>query len=43
MQSRLVMIEGVPWTGKSTLSEFVAEQLRLNGIMAEWVPEGKML
>jgi hypothetical protein len=43
MQSKLIMIEGVPFTGKSTLSEFVAQQLDLNGIPEQWVHEGMML
>jgi hypothetical protein len=41
--SRLVLVEGLPFSGKSTLSEFLAEQLTLNGIEAEWVSEGTML
>jgi hypothetical protein len=43
IQTRLIMVEGVPFTGKSTLSEFVAQQLRLNGIEAHWVSEGMLL
>jgi len=43
MQTRLIMVEGVPFTGKSTLSEFAAVQLDLNGYPAKWVPEGMML
>jgi hypothetical protein len=43
MQTKLVLVEGVPFTGKSTLSEFAALQLGLNGHAAEWVPEGVML
>lgn len=42
MHTHLIMVEGVPFTGKSTLSEFVAQQLGLNGISAQWVPEGVM-
>ncbi|HEX8684808.1 MAG TPA: hypothetical protein VF707_20995 [Ardenticatenaceae bacterium] len=42
MQTRLIMVEGVPFTGKSTLSEFVAQQLRLNGTEAHWVSEGML-
>lgn len=41
--SRLVLVEGLPFSGKSTLSEFLAEQMTLNGIAAEWVSEGTML
>ena len=43
MQTKLVLVEGNPFTGKSTLSEYVALQLGLNGHAAEWVPEGVML
>jgi hypothetical protein len=43
MQTHLVLIEGVPFSGKSTLSEYVAEQLTLNGAPAQWVHEGVML
>ncbi|HEX8598384.1 MAG TPA: hypothetical protein VF952_07680 [Chloroflexia bacterium] len=42
MQTKLVLVEGVTFTGKSTLSEYVASQLRLNGHAAEWVSEGMM-
>src|SRR5687767_10539857 len=40
MQTKLVLVEGGPFTGKSTLSEYIAQQLGLNGHAAEWVPEG---
>ncbi|HKP52188.1 MAG TPA: hypothetical protein VJ183_06005 [Chloroflexia bacterium] len=43
MQTKLVLIEGNPFTGKSTLSEYAALQLGLNGHTVEWVPEGVML
>ena len=43
MQTKLVLVEGNPFTGKSTLSEYAAVQLGLNGHAAEWVPEGVML
>ncbi|HYP40188.1 MAG TPA: hypothetical protein VEX13_07485 [Chloroflexia bacterium] len=43
MQTKLVLVEGQPFTGKSTLSEYAALQLRLNGHAAEWVSEGVML
>jgi hypothetical protein len=43
MQTKLVLVEGNPFTGKSTLSEYAALQLGLNGHAAEWVPEGLML
>ncbi|MEA2575561.1 MAG: hypothetical protein QOH93_2859 [Chloroflexia bacterium] len=42
MQTKLVLVEGVTFTGKSTLSEYTALQLRLNGHTVEWVPEGLM-
>ncbi len=43
MHTRLIMLEGVPFTGKSTLSELVAQQLELNGTPVFWAPEGLML
>jgi hypothetical protein len=43
MQTKLVLVEGLPFTGKSTLSEYAALQLGLNGHAAEWVSEGVML
>src|SRR3954471_24922693 len=43
MQTKLVLLEGNPFTGKSTLSEYAAVQLGLNGHAAEWVSEGVML
>jgi hypothetical protein len=39
----LVLVEGVPFTGKSTVSEYIAQQLHLNGYPQRWVPEGMML
>ena len=42
MQTKLVLVEGNPFTGKSTLSEYAAQQIRLNGHAAEWVSEGLM-
>jgi hypothetical protein len=42
-QSRLILVEGVPFTGKSTTSEDIATQLDLNGYPARWVSEGMML
>lgn len=42
-ETRLILVEGVPFTGKSTLSEFTAQQLELNDHPARWVPEGAML
>jgi hypothetical protein len=43
MNTHLILIEGNPFTGKSTLSEYVAQQLDLNGHPAHWVNEGVML
>src|SRR5688572_24486528 len=42
METKLVLVEGLPFTGKSTLSEYAALQLGLNGHAAEWVYEGVM-
>src|SRR5262245_20524538 len=42
-QTRLILVEGVPFTGKSTTSEDVATQLDLNGYPARWVSEGMLL
>jgi hypothetical protein len=39
----LVLVEGVPFTGKSTVSEYIAQQLTLNGHPQQWLPEGTML
>ncbi len=43
VQTKLVLFEGNPFTGKSTLSEYAAQQLGLNGHAVEWVSEGVML
>jgi hypothetical protein len=43
VQTKLVLVEGNPFTGKSTLSEYAALQLRLNDHAVEWVSEGVML
>jgi|GEM_PF-3417914 len=42
-QTRMILVEGVPFTGKSTTSEYVATQLDLNGYPAHWVSEGMLL
>ncbi len=42
-QTRLILVEGVPFTGKSTTSEYIATQLDLNGYRAHWISEGMML
>jgi hypothetical protein len=39
----LVLLEGIPFTGKSTTSEYIAQQLNLNGYPVQWVSEGLML
>jgi hypothetical protein len=39
----LVLVEGIPFTGKSTTSEYIAQQLNLNGYPVQWVSEGVML
>jgi hypothetical protein len=42
-QTRLIFVEGVSFTGKSTTSEYIATQLDLNGHPAHWVSEGMLL
>ncbi|MDX6481374.1 MAG: hypothetical protein QOG85_1884 [Gaiellaceae bacterium] len=42
METKLILVEGNPFTGKSTLSEHITQQLALNGHTAEWVSEGAM-
>jgi hypothetical protein len=37
-----VFVEGVPFSGKSTLSEFIYEQLVLNGVRSTWISEGAL-
>jgi hypothetical protein len=39
---RVIFLEGIPFTGKSTTSEYIATQLRLNGHPAHWISEGMM-
>jgi hypothetical protein len=41
--TRVIFVEGIPFTGKSTTSEYVATQLGLNGYAARWIPEGVMI
>ncbi len=43
VETKLVLFEGNPFTGKSTLSEYAAQQIELNGHAVEWVSEGVML
>jgi len=42
-QIRMILVEGIPFTGKSTTSEYIATQLNLNGAAAHWVSEGMLL
>lgn len=39
MQSRLILLEGLPGTGKSTNSHFLRMQLERNGHAAQWLHE----
>lgn len=39
IESRLILLEGLPATGKSTNSSFILSQLNYNGIPARWVHE----
>jgi hypothetical protein len=39
----MILVEGIPFTGKSTTSEYIATQLDLNGYAAHWVSEGMLL
>jgi hypothetical protein len=43
MQAHLVLFEGVPFTGKSTLSGYAAQQLSSNGFPTQWLSEETML
>jgi hypothetical protein len=43
MQTQLVIVEGVPFSGKSTLGDFAVLQLGVHGSGVEWIPEGVML
>jgi hypothetical protein len=42
-QLRMILVEGVPFTGKSTTSEYIASQLELNGHATHWISEGMLL
>jgi hypothetical protein len=42
-QLRMILVEGVPFTGKSTTSEYIASQLDLNGYATHWISEGMLL
>lgn len=39
IDSKLILLEGLPSTGKSTNSSFILSQLNYNGISARWVHE----
>ncbi|HYF64413.1 MAG TPA: hypothetical protein VD886_16435 [Herpetosiphonaceae bacterium] len=39
---RIILVEGVPFTGKSTTSEYITTQLGLNGYPARWISEGTL-
>jgi hypothetical protein len=41
--THMILVDGVPFSGKSTTSEYIATQLELNRYPAHWVPEGMML
>jgi len=38
--NRLIFVEGIPGCGKSTTSQFVAQQLERNGFNVVWIHEG---
>ena len=38
--SKLILVEGLTGSGKSTMAHFIARQLQYNGISASWVHEG---
>ncbi|KEZ87264.1 hypothetical protein IO99_06745 [Clostridium sulfidigenes] len=39
MDSKIIFFEGQPGTGKSTISQYICEQLQLNGESVRWVDE----
>jgi len=39
MKSKVIFFEGQPGTGKSTLSQYICEQLQLNGESVRWIDE----
>lgn len=39
--NRLIIVEGLTGSGKSTMAHFIARQLQHNGIDADWVHEGE--
>lgn len=36
----LIIVEGIPGTGKSTMAQFLNEQLKQNGVSTKWLHEG---
>lgn len=36
MKNRIIMIDGIPGSGKSATAQFISHQLNSNGIPAEW-------
>jgi hypothetical protein len=40
--SKLILVEGLTGSGKSTMAHFIARQLHGNGISARWVHEGEV-
>lgn len=43
MKTKLIMVTGIPSSGKSTSSLFLTEQLALNGVPADWMWEIRLL
>lgn len=39
MDSKIIFFEGQPGTGKSTLSQYICDQLQLNGESVRWIDE----
>jgi hypothetical protein len=40
--SKLIIVEGLTGSGKSIMAHFIARQLQVNGIPADWVHEGEV-
>lgn len=41
INTKLILVDGIPGSGKSTISHFIARQLNKNGIKAKWYLEGE--